>query len=109
MEQAAQISQRGLFYLGFLGYVYAAVGGKERAYKVISELEKVSKQRHVSPFWAGMIYSALGERDEAFSWLERAVEEHAPWIAYLKAPPYFDNLRADPRYYCLLQRMNIPI
>ena len=109
MEVANQISQRGVFYLGFLGSVYGAVGRKEDAFKIINELRELSKQRHVSPFWAGLIYAALCEKDQAFLWLERALEDHAPWMAYLKAPPWFDNLRSDPRYYRLLQRMNIPI
>ena len=56
-----------------------------------------------------MIYSALAESDEAIRWLERARLDHAPWMIYLKAPPWFDNLRSDSRYYTLLQRMNIPI
>jgi len=56
-----------------------------------------------------MIYSSLGDRDAAFDWLERARLDHAPWLIYLKAPPWFDNLRADHRYYQLLQRMSIPI
>ena len=109
MEVANQNSQRGVFYLGFLGSVYGAVGRKEDAFKIINELRELSKQRHVSPFWAGLIYAALCEKDQAFLWLERALEDHAPLMAYLKAPPWFDNLRSDPRYYRLLQRMNIPI
>ncbi len=109
MEQAVQISQREPFYLGFLGRVYGAVGRKEDAFKIINELTGLSKQRHISPFWAGLIYAALGEEDEAFLCLERARQDHAPWMAYLKAPPWFDSLRSDPRYYSLLQRMNIPI
>jgi adenylate cyclase len=56
-----------------------------------------------------LIYAALGEKDEAFLWLERARRDHAPWMAYLKAPPWFDNLRSDPRYYSLLQLMHIPV
>ncbi len=56
-----------------------------------------------------MIYAALLRKDEAFLWLDRAREERAPWMVYAKALPWFDNLRADPRFYRLLQRMNIPI
>lgn len=72
-------------------------------------LGELSKQHHVSPFWTGVIYAALPRKDDAFLWLERAREERAPWMMYVKALPWFDNLRADPRYYRLLQRMNIPI
>jgi TolB-like protein/Flp pilus assembly protein TadD len=109
LEEAVQISHRTPFFLGQLGYIYGAVGRKADALKVICELKELSKQRHVSPYWGGMIYSALGEKDEAFLWLERALQDHAPWMAYLKGAPWFDNLRTDPRFYSLLQRMNIPI
>jgi len=57
-----------------------------------------------------MTYAAFPDKkDEAFLWLERARQEHAPWFAYVKVSPWFDNLRSDPRYYDLLRRMNIPI
>ena len=87
----------------------SAAKGKADALKVISELEELSKQRHVSLHWAGMIYASFGEKNEAFLCLERAFHEHAPWMAYLKTAPYFDNLRSDSHFYTLLQRMNIPI
>jgi tetratricopeptide (TPR) repeat protein len=109
MEAAVQISEGSPFYVGALGHVYAVAGRKEDALKVVSELEDLSTRRHVSPFWAGMIYSALCQKNEAFQCLERALEERAPWIAYLKVFPWFDDLRSDARFYKMLQRMNIPI
>jgi TolB-like protein/Flp pilus assembly protein TadD len=109
MEEAVQTSRRAPFYLGALGHIYGAAGRREDALKVISELEELSKQRHVSPYWAALIYTALCEKDSAFLGLERAYREHAPWMAYLKPFPWFDNLRSDSRYYSLLQRMHIPI
>jgi tetratricopeptide (TPR) repeat protein len=109
-EEAVQISHRAPFFLGALGHVYSAVGRTEDALKVISELANLSYRRHVSPYWRGMTYAIFPEKkDEAFLWLERALQNHAPWMVYLKAPPWFDNLRSDSRYYNLLQRMNIPI
>jgi hypothetical protein len=50
-----------------------------------------------------MIYAVLGQKDEAFLWLESARREHAPWMAYVKAAPRFDTLRSDPRFYSMLQ------
>jgi eukaryotic-like serine/threonine-protein kinase len=108
-EEAVQISGRAPFFLGGLGHTYGVAGREEDALQVIRELGQLSKQRHVSPFWTGAIYAALPQKDEAFLWLERAREEHAPWMVYVKTLPWFDNLRADPRFYRLLQRMNIPL
>jgi hypothetical protein len=56
-----------------------------------------------------MIYAALGDKDATLLWLDRAREDHAPWMIYLKSPPWFDSLRSDSRYYRLLQGMNIPV
>jgi TolB-like protein/Flp pilus assembly protein TadD len=109
MQQTVQISGPAPFYLGALGYVYAVAGSRDDALRVMNELHELSRRRHVSPHWIGLIYAALDERDEAFIWLDRAHQERAPWIAYAKAIPWFDNLRSDARFYCLLQRMNIPI
>lgn len=66
MEESVRISRRSPFYLGALGHVYGASGRRDDALKVILEMQELSKQRHVSPYWPGMIYAALGEKDEAF-------------------------------------------
>jgi tetratricopeptide (TPR) repeat protein len=109
MQQAVQLSGSSPLYVGTQGYVFGAAGRREDALRVRNELHELSKCRHVSPHWFGLIYAALDEKDEAFVWLDRAHQERAPWIGYAKAIPWFDNLRSDPRFYCLLQRMNIPI
>jgi hypothetical protein len=78
---------------------------ESRKAQYVADIER----RHMLEFAAYLIYAALPRQGEAFLWLERAREERAPWMVYVKALPWFDNLRADPRFYCLLQRMNIPI
>lgn len=54
------------------------------------------------------VYIGLGDKDEAFRWLERAYKEHDSWLALLKVWPPFDPLRSDPRFANLLQRMHFP-
>ena len=109
MEEAVRLSHRLAYFLGGLGHVYGAVGRREDALQIVGELEERCRQRHVSPYWPAMIYAALGDNEAALLWLDRARQDHAPWMIYLKSPPWFDNLRTDSRYYRLLQRMNIPI
>jgi len=59
----------------------------------------------VSPFAIAQIYSALNERDLAFQWLEKAFESRETLMVNLLMDPLFDNLRSDPRFSDLKQRM----
>ena len=50
-------------------------------------------------------YARLGEPEQAFLWLDRAVEQRAPWLVYAEVTPVYDNLRADPRFATILKRI----
>jgi len=52
------------------------------------------------------IYAALGEKDQAFEWLEKAYEGREGTLGGLKVNPKMDNLRSDPRFSDLLRRLN---
>ena len=53
-------------------------------------------------------YVGLGEKDQALTLLERAYEEHAEGMIYIKVYPGFDALRSEARFQTLVQRMNFP-
>jgi tetratricopeptide (TPR) repeat protein len=91
-----------------LGYVYASSGSKEEALRVIAELKAKAKQRHVSSYSIATVYAGLGDRDEAFVWLEKAYHERSPGLTWLKVEPMLDSIRSDPRYADLLRRMGLP-
>ncbi|HUI51526.1 MAG TPA: winged helix-turn-helix domain-containing protein [Terriglobales bacterium] len=108
LEQAVQATRRMPFCLGALGWTYGVMGRTNDAQEVLNELQDISLRQYVSPYWSGMVYASLNDRDSAFSWLERARLEHAPWLSNFKASPWVDNLRPDPRFQDLLCRMNFP-
>jgi adenylate cyclase len=60
-----------------------------------------------SPLLIGIAYAAAGDREAALSWLEKAVDEHAPWLPELKLEPTYDPLRSDPRFVVLLKRVGL--
>jgi hypothetical protein len=63
----------------------------------------------VASYPFAMIYAALGERDLAFEWLERAFAERDPMLVALNVDPAFDGLRSDPRFANLLNRIGLGV
>jgi serine/threonine protein kinase len=71
-------------------------------------LKEDAKTRYVSPFSFATAYAQLGDKDQAFSWLEKAADERSPWVTFIKGDPAFDGLRSDPRFTALLKRIGLP-
>jgi serine/threonine protein kinase/Tfp pilus assembly protein PilF len=70
--------------------------------------EEQAKRIYIDPAWHAGQYAFLGEKDQAFAWLEKAYEEKSGFLHYLKVSPHFDSLRSDRRYASLLKRMGLP-
>jgi TolB-like protein/Tfp pilus assembly protein PilF len=90
-----------------LGCAYAASGKKKEARAVLNSLKQKSQFSYVSPYLIASIYSALGEKDAAFRWLETAYDRR-DGISYMLADPMMDPLRSDPRFQNLVQRLHVP-
>ena len=60
------------------------------------------------PVQVASLFGLLGQRDEAFRWLNRAYREHSPDVLLLRSRPYFDPLREDPRFNDLLRHIGFP-
>jgi tetratricopeptide (TPR) repeat protein len=103
IQKAVILSGRIPSYLSVLGYVYALSGKKSDAPKIIRELETVSDDKYL----IAVVYAALGEKDQAFEYLQKACEERSSWMSYLKVDPRLDSLRSDPRFKSLLKRMKL--
>jgi TolB-like protein/DNA-binding winged helix-turn-helix (wHTH) protein/Tfp pilus assembly protein PilF len=94
--------------LGRLGYAYGVSGKRHDAIMVLERLRTMSRTSYVSAFTFALVYVGLGEREQAFRWLQKAYAERVPELVFLKVDPRFDSLRSDPRYQDLLKRMNFP-
>ena len=96
------------FFLAGLAHSYALAGRRSDAEQVLQGLLVRSRKSYVSPFDIALIYAALGEKDTAFAWMEKAVEERSTWLVYSKWEPRLDPLRSDPRFQELLRRIGLP-
>jgi tetratricopeptide (TPR) repeat protein len=90
-----------------LGITYAKMGRREDARRVLDQLIQKSRQQYVTADSIAAIYVALGEKDEAFRWLDRAVEEHSGSFYSYMFCPEFRALRSDPRFADLLRRIGL--
>jgi Tfp pilus assembly protein PilF len=91
-----------------LGFAYGAAGQKVKARHILDALQHRSQSAYISPYLIATIHGALGEKDEAFEWLEKAFDERDCHIADLPLDPKVDPLRSDSRFPPLLQRLKLP-
>jgi tetratricopeptide (TPR) repeat protein len=93
---------------GHRGNTYARAGKVREARECLREIrERVNKDR-VGAYDMALVHAGLGEKDQAFEWLERAYEDRDQGIAFLKVDPPLDPLRSDPRFQDLLRRVRFP-
>jgi TolB-like protein/DNA-binding winged helix-turn-helix (wHTH) protein/Tfp pilus assembly protein PilF len=92
---------------GQLAYAYALAGERDQAQKMLNDLKELSKQQYVSPFDFALIYKGLGDKGQAFEWLNKTFDENPYRLSMIKVNPRFDSLRSDPRFDELLRRMKL--
>ena len=106
-REAAARSGNFPLMLGWLGMGLAKAGKGEEAGALLDKLAEISRAAYVPPSCFALIHLGLGHMDEAFTWLDRAVEGRDPIIVPIKSYPFLDPLRADPRFHALLRKMNL--
>jgi DNA-binding winged helix-turn-helix (wHTH) protein/TolB-like protein len=93
--------------LALLGHAYAVSGKTAEAKQVLSDLQQLQGQRYVSPYTVAAIHAGLGDQDQAFKWLETAVEERDIWLMNLKVDPVFAKLRSQRKFTDILARIRL--
>jgi DNA-binding winged helix-turn-helix (wHTH) protein/TolB-like protein/Tfp pilus assembly protein PilF len=93
--------------LALLGHAYAAAGRTAEARQVLNDLQQLQGERYVSPYTVAAIYAGLGDQEQAFKWLEKAVEGRDIWLMNLKVDPVFAKLRSNRKFADLLARIRL--
>jgi tetratricopeptide (TPR) repeat protein len=86
--------------------LYQRAGWKAYWLKRI-DLMSHDAQQGCTAYDVGINYLRLGNQDQAFLWLNRAIDQRCFWMIWLKVNPVLDDLRSDQRYAGLLGRMNL--
>ncbi len=89
-----------------LGHLYAKIGRKDEARRILQRLRDSAKERYVTPYLFAMIHLGLGEKDRAIDFLEKTYEDRDGYnIAFIKVDPFLDLLHGDPRFEALVQKV----
>jgi TolB-like protein/Tfp pilus assembly protein PilF len=94
--------------LGHMGNAYARIRRVAEAREMISELQKQVQNTGVGRYEIALVYAGLGEKDEAFAWLEKSFVARDKGLTYLKIDPCLDPLRSDSRFQDLVRRVGLP-
>jgi hypothetical protein len=69
--------------------------------------KRIAEGKYQSPLTIAGNYALAGDDSEALDWLERAVDEHTPWLTELKIDPMWDAVRSQPRFVALLKKIGL--
>lgn len=108
MQKAVEHSGGGTSYRSELASIYALAGRTAEARAILDEMLARAGKEYVAPYDIAAIYVGLGDRDNAFRWLDRSFEERNVRLVNLRVHPRFDSLRDDPRFAALLRRLGLP-
>lgn len=107
IQLAVDSSGGSTISLAVLAHALASAGREQAAQKILSDLLERSRTRYLPSYWIALVYTGLGDIDQAMAWLERAYEERSSWLVWINVEPRYDRLRADPRFTSLLRRMRL--
>jgi len=93
------------FSLAMLGQACARQGKTDEARKVLARLREQAKSQYISPYAFAVVLTALGDKAHAIVELERGYDDTGFYISLIKVNPLFDDLRGQPRFDALVQKI----
>ena len=90
-----------------IAHVFASLGNRGAAEKILEELLAASKTKYVSPYDIAVVYAGLDDKTRTFEWLNKAYDEHAALMVYMNSDPRLQPLRSEPPFQDLLRRMGL--
>ncbi|MCX6302490.1 MAG: hypothetical protein NTW82_09930 [Bacteroidia bacterium] len=98
-------------YQSYIAVASFKKGRNQECESIIENLKEKSKYTLIgsADFYVAGAYCMINQKDSAFVWLEKAYQTRSPEISWLKADPMFDNLKDDPRYWDLYERVGFKV
>ncbi len=107
-EKGRRLAPDATINLSGLAATYARSGKRAEAAQVLAEMQKMKSERYVAPFDFAVVCDALGERDQALDWLEKAYQDQSEMMLFLAVYEPVADLRGEPRFQELVRRLDVP-
>jgi TolB-like protein/Tfp pilus assembly protein PilF len=108
-RKAYRLSAGNILQLAYQGFVLGQIGRRAEAEQILRTMNQIAQSRFVPPYAFALVYTGLGDRDEAFQRLEQAYAVRDIGLVFLPAAPMWDSLRSDKRFQDLVRRCGFPV
>ena len=106
-QKARRPAGNGPYQLGAIGHAHALSGNRDEAQKILQELDGWFKEGYAVAHAVACVHLALGNRDEALTWIEKATEQNEHGSLEIKCNPDWDPIRSHPRFRAILKKMRL--
>jgi len=108
LEKAVELSGGNPVMQAALAHAWASAGQTARAKDMLDRLTRLSSTQYFSPYFIAEIHIALGNREQALDWLEKAYDARDYFFRWLAIDPRLDPVRSTPRFQALIYRLKFP-
>lgn len=108
LKKAVELSNETM-WIGFVAHAKALSGDRAGARRILNDLQQLSRQTYVSPWWFAVIYTGFGDKQQVFNSLEKAYQGREHDLPASNTWPMFDSVHSDPRYQDLIGRIGLPM
>jgi tetratricopeptide (TPR) repeat protein len=91
-----------------IGNVYGVSGNHTQAKVILDSLNKMATNKFVTSYGVALVYAGMGDKGQAYRWLNKAYDERSHWLVWIKTDPRWDAFRSDPQFAELEARISLP-
>jgi TolB-like protein/Tfp pilus assembly protein PilF len=106
-EAALKLWGRDALTLSDLAFAKNALGKRNEARQIVLELKELGEKGSATPVTVASSFLAIGDKNSAIEWLEKAYSDHDVALGFLAVDPWWDPIRSDSRFVDLLKRINL--
>jgi TolB-like protein len=89
-----------------LAMIYDKLGRHTEAETMLAKVQTIAGDRLAEGY--ADIYAQWGDTARALDWLDKAMRNRDPYLAYTKVNPFFDPLRNEPRFQAIERALKFP-